>query len=112
MSKEELQAKFRDIYVLNAMNIMNCLEELSEMKEEYESSEIYKKTGIGIYEMFNYYVKNDLFFEKLTNELKHMLTEIDLEKMVNYDALDINNLMEQLNPESKQLIEALLDNLL
>ena len=112
MSNEELQTKFRDIYVMNAMNIMKCLEDLSEIKEEYESSDIFKKTGIGIYEMFNYYVKNDLFFEKLTLEIKQLFNDIDLEKMVNYDALEINNLVSQLNPESKEIINALLDNLL
>ena len=112
MSNQELQAKFRDIYVLNSMNIMQCMEELSELKEEYELSDFYKKTGIGIYDMFNYFVKNDLFFEKLTLEIKQLLSEIDLEKMVNFDALDINNLMNQLNPESKELIDALLENLL
>ena len=89
MSKEELQIKFRDIYYMNTMNIMNCLEDLSELKEEYENSDIYKKTGIGIYEMFNYYVKNDLFLEKLRNELEQVVSTIDLESLNKVSILEI-----------------------
>ena len=111
MSNEELQIKFRDIYVLNAMNIMKCLEDLSEMKEEYESSEIYKKTGIGIYEMFNYYVKNDLFFEKLSNELQQILSTIDLEALNKGSILEIEDLLSQLKPEHQTFLKSLIEEL-
>lgn len=111
MSNEELQIKFRDIYVLNAMNIMKCLEDLSEMKEEYESSDIFKKTGIGIYEMFNYYVKNDLFFEKLSNELQQILSTIDLEGLNKGSILEIEDLLNQLKPEHQTLLKSLIEEL-
>lgn len=111
MSNEELQIKFRDIYVLNAMNIMKCLEDLSEMKEEYESSDIFKKTGIGIYEMFNYYVKNDLFFEKLSNELQQILSTVDLEALNKGSVLEIEDLLNQLKPEHQTLLKSLIEEL-
>lgn len=111
MSNEELQIKFRDIYVLNAMNIMKCLEDLSEMKEEYESSDIFKKTGIGIYEMFNYYVKNDLFFEKLSNELQQILSTIDLEALNKGSILEIEDLLNQLKPEHQTFLKSLIEEL-
>lgn len=111
MSNEELQIKFRDIYVLNAMNIMKCLEDLSEMKEEYESSDIFKKTGIGIYEMFNYYVKNDLFFEKLSNELQQILSTVDLEALNKGSVLEIDDLLNQLKPEHQTLLKSLIEEL-
>ena len=109
MSKEELQIKFRDIYYMNTMNIMNCLEDLSELKEEYENSDIYKKTGIGIYEMFNYYVKNDLFLEKLRNELEQVVSTIDLEALNKGSILEIEDLLNQLKPEHQTLLKSLIE---
>ena len=112
MSNKELQIKFRDIYVSNAMNIMKCLEDLSELKEEYESSEIYKKTGIGIYEMFNYYVKNDLFFEKLMKDIKDFFANFDFNNLINIDKVEIESLLNQLQPEHQELLQNIITELL